>query len=80
MGSSASMSHINTLSVSVHGISIVILTKEKTASLAVVLHDPLDPADVLPDLGVNTRKVGVGTADAPGHDALKVSITDQRAA
>ena len=47
---------------------------------AVVLDDPVDPADVVADSGVDAGEVGVGTADAPGDDALKVTVAHERAA
>lgn len=42
------------------------------------LSDPVDPSEVVLDLGVDTRVVGVSAADAPRHDALKFTIADQR--
>lgn len=53
------------------------VTKHRNPSSA-ALSDPVDPSDVVLNLGVNTRVVGVGAADAPGHDSLKFTIAYQR--
>lgn len=53
----------------------------KNNILAVVIFDyPFDPGDVVADFGVDSREIRVGTADAPGHDPLKIPITDERPA
>lgn len=53
----------------------------KNDILAVVIFDyPFDPGDVVADFGVDSREIRVGTADAPGHDPLKIPITDERPA
>lgn len=46
--------------------------------VSVVLGDRVDPSEVVPDLGVDTRVVSIGTANAPGHDALKFTIAHER--
>lgn len=43
-----------------------------------VLGDPVDPFNVVSNLGVDPGEVSIGTADAPGHDALKFTITYER--
>lgn len=49
--------------------------------LAVVIFDyPVDPGDVVADFGVDSWEIRVGTADAPGHDPLKITVTDERPA
>lgn len=49
--------------------------------LAVVIVDyPVDPGDVVADFGVDSWEIRVGTADAPGHDPLKITVTDERPA
>lgn len=53
------------------------VTKQRNPSSA-ALGDPVDPPDVVLNLGVNARVVGVGAADAPGHDSLKFTIAYQR--
>lgn len=40
--------------------------------------DPVDPSEVVLNLGVDARVVGVGAADAPRHNALKFPVTDKR--
>lgn len=53
----------------------------KNNILAVVIFDyPFDPGDVVADFGVDSWEIRVGTADAPGHDPLKIPITDERPA
>ena len=42
-----------------------------------VLGDPLDPSEVVSNLGVDTRVVSVGAADAPRYDALKFTVTNE---
>ena len=46
-------------------------------SEGVMLNDPVDPVEVVSDLGVDTRIISVCTADAPGHNALKLVVTDK---
>lgn len=43
-----------------------------------VLSDPADPSEVVLNLGVDARVVGVGAADAPRYNAFKFSVTDKR--
>lgn len=43
-----------------------------------VLGDPVDPFNVVSNLGVDPGEVSIGTADAPGHNALKFTITYER--
>ena len=42
-----------------------------------VLGDPVDPSEVVSDLGVDARVVSIGTADAPRHNTLKFTVTDE---
>lgn len=49
-----------------------------TCRVSVVLGDPVDPFNVVSHLGVDTREVCIGTADAPGHNALKFTIAYKR--
>lgn len=37
----------------------------------------MDPADVVPDFGVDSREVRVRTSDPPRHDALKAAVANQ---
>lgn len=37
----------------------------------------MDPGQQGTDLGVDTRIVGLGTANTPGHDAMQLSVTHQ---
>lgn len=46
----------------------------------VVVDYPGHPGNVVADFGVDSRKISIGTADAPGYDALKITITDERPA
>ena len=48
--------------------------------LAVVGEDLIDPGHQGADLGVDPGEVGLGTALAPGHDALQLPVAHQRAA
>ena len=48
--------------------------------LAVVGEDISDPGHQAADLGVDARVVGLGTALAPGHDALELPVAYQRSA
>lgn len=50
-----------------------------SSAAAVSVDEPVDPADIVPDFGVDPREVRVGTPDAPGHDALKAAVANQRA-
>lgn len=43
-----------------------------------VLGDPVDPSQVVSNLGVDTRVVSKGTADAPRYNALEFTITNKR--
>lgn len=49
------------------------------ASRCVFTDDPVDPFDIVPDFGVDSREVWVGTADSPGNNALKLPIADEGA-
>lgn len=49
-----------------------------TCRVSVVLGDPVDPFNVVSHLGVDTREVSIGTADAPRHNTLKFTITYKR--
>lgn len=44
---------------------------------SVIVDYPFNPVDVVPHFGVNPREVWARTADAPGHDALEVAVTDE---
>ena len=39
----------------------------------------LNPVHIVADLGVHTRVIPLGTAIAPGDNALELSIADHRA-
>ena len=52
----------------------------EASRLAVVGEDLIDPGHQGADLGVDPRLVGLGTAIAPGHDALELPVAHQRAA
>lgn len=45
---------------------------------SVVLGDPVDPFNLVSHLGLDTGEVSIGTANAPGHNALKFAITYKR--
>lgn len=47
------------------------------ASWCVFADNPVDPFDIVPDFGVDSREVWVGTTDSPGNNALKVTIADE---
>lgn len=47
------------------------------ASWRVLVDDPLDPVYIVPDFGVDSREVWLGTTDSPGNNALKVAIADE---
>lgn len=49
-----------------------------TCRVSVVLGDPVDPFNIVSHLGVDTREVSISTADAPGHNAFKFTITYKR--
>lgn len=44
----------------------------------VVVNYPVDPGDVVADFSVDSGEVRVCTTDAPGHDTLKQTVTDER--
>lgn len=48
--------------------------------LSFVFDDVFDPADVVPDSGVDSREVRVCTSDPPRHDALEAAVANQRPA
>ncbi len=43
-----------------------------------VLGDPVNPSEVVSDLGVDAGVVSVRTADAPRYDAFNFTITNKR--
>lgn len=45
-------------------------------SWCVFIDYPVDPFDVVPDFGVDSREVWMCTADSPGDDALKFAVAD----
>lgn len=47
------------------------------ASWCVFADNPVDPFDIVPDFGVDSREVWVSTTDSPGNNALKVTIADE---
>lgn len=47
------------------------------ASWCVFADNPVDPLYIVPDSGVDSRKVRVGTTDSPGNNALKFTIADE---
>lgn len=57
---------------------VVFKINENTGNcLHVVISIPLDPVNVLPHFGVDTRIEWICTASTPGNDALKETIADQ---
>ncbi len=56
------------------------LWKNNFLAGAVIFDYPVDPRDVVADFGVDSWEILVGTTDAPGHDPLKITITDKRPA
>lgn len=44
----------------------------------VIFDYPVDPRDIVADFGVDSWEILVGTTDAPRHDPLKITITDER--
>lgn len=61
----------------VSSVGLLKKKKFKKVSSAVLCH-PLDPSDVLSDLGVDAGVESIGAADAPRYNALKFTITNQR--
>lgn len=51
---------------------------EKNRSWCVV-NNPVNPLNIAPDSGVDTRVVLISTANTPGDNALKVAIADKGA-
>lgn len=48
-----------------------------SGSCCLIIDNPVDPFDVVPHFGVDSREVWVCTADTPGYNALKVAIADK---
>lgn len=46
-------------------------------SWCISFNNPINPADVVPHFGVDSREVWVGAADTPGDNALKVPVADK---
>lgn len=49
------------------------------ASWCVFGDNPVDPVYIVPDIGVDSREVCLGTTDSPGNNAFKFTIADERA-
>lgn len=54
--------------------------KNKHRLVTVGVDDPVDPADVVTNFGVDSWEIWIGTANAPGDDAFEVAVTYKRAA
>lgn len=54
--------------------------KNKNSLATLGVNDPVDPLDVVTNLGVDAREIWIGTTNAPGDDAFKVAVTYKRAA
>lgn len=48
-----------------------------TFGLLFIFTYPVDPRHVVPHFSVDSREVGVGAADTPGHNALREAIGDR---